>query len=313
MSRRPTTIPLPTRPDSSKDRRLRYECDVEAHVGTANGDLAHSAPLTRLRLDLGYDGTRFSGWAVQPGQRTVAGVLVEALAPLVGVDGTSGLTVAGRTDAGVHATGQVCHVDVLTARWIALGDSLVRRIAGLLPADIRVYRVSEAQPGFDARFSACFRRYGYRVADSPWGAPPLRHRDTCAWPRSVDLNLLNAASAPLVGEHDFAAYCRRKEHATTIRTVSELRWHRDADGIIVGTVAADAFCQAMVRSLVGALLPVGDGRRPATWPASLLVRRERANEVVVAPAHGLTLIEVGYPDDPAAYGQQAERTRRRRV
>jgi len=267
----------------------------------------------RVRLDLGYDGTDFSGWAAQPGRRTVAGVLSEGLAVLVRPDGATGLTVAGRTDAGVHATGQVCHVDVAARRWAPLRDTLVRRLAGLLPADLRVYAACEVPASFDARFSACFRRYEYRVADSPSGAPPLRHRDTLAVPRPLDLGALNDAAAGLTGEHNFAAFCRRREHASTIRAISDLRWRRDPDGILVLGVEADAFCQAMVRSLVGAMLLVGDGRRPASWPASLLARRERASEVVVAPAHGLTLVAVGYPDDPIEYGQRAAQTRQRRA
>lgn len=267
----------------------------------------------RVRLDVGYDGTDFAGWAVQPGQRTVAGVLTEVLTRLFTVDGVTGLTVAGRTDAGVHATGQVCHVDLDPARWSSLSDTLVHRLAGLLPADVRVARATAVTPSFDARFSALWRRYEYRVADAPEGAPPLRHRDTLAWPRRLDLAALNTAAQALTGEHDFAAYCRRKEHATTIRMITGLTWRREPDGIVIATVAADAFCQAMVRSLVGALLPVGDGRRALEWPASLLTRRERASEVVVAPPHGLTLVAVGYPDDPAAYAPRAAVTRNRRV
>jgi tRNA pseudouridine38-40 synthase len=268
--------------------------------------------FVRVRLDLAYDGTDFAGWAAQPGQRTVAGVLAERLTRLFGLDGVTGLTVAGRTDAGVHATGQVCHVDLDPSRWAALGDSLVHRLAGLLPPDVRVARAAAVPSTFDARFSAFWRRYEYRVADAPEGAPPLRHRDTLAWPRALDLAALNTAAHALTGEHDFAAYCRRKEHATTIRLITGLTWRRDRDGIVVATVAADAFCQAMVRSLVGALLPVGDGRRPVDWPASLLTRRERASDVVVAPPHGLTLVAVGYPDDPAAFADRAAVTRNRR-
>jgi tRNA pseudouridine38-40 synthase len=141
----------------------------------------------------------------------------------------------------------------------------------------------------------------------------LRHRDTLAWPHALDVDALNTASAPLLGEHDFAAYCRRREHATTIRAISQLHWHREPDGIVVAMVQADAFCQAMVRSLVGALLSVGTGRRDAEWPASLLARRDRASDVVVAPAHGLTLIAVGYPADPADFAHRAEQTRQLRV
>jgi tRNA pseudouridine38-40 synthase len=265
----------------------------------------------RLRLDLAYDGTDFSGWAVQPGRRTVAGVLSEALEKLFG--SPTGLTVAGRTDAGVHATGQVCHVDVPDPAWPPLADTIVRRLTGLLPDDARVFAVRPVPDIFDARFSALSRRYEYRVTDATYGADPLRRHDTLAWPRSLDLDALNAAAAGLRGEHDFAAYCRRKENATTVRAVTRLDWRREPDGVLVATVQADAFCQAMVRSLVGAMLRAGDGRRPVDWPASLLSRRERASEVSVAPAHGLTLVAVAYPDDPAEYAERAEATRRLRV
>jgi tRNA pseudouridine38-40 synthase len=263
----------------------------------------------RLRLDVAYDGTDFAGWAVQPTQRTVAGVLAAELVRLFGT--ADGLTVAGRTDAGVHATGQVCHVDVPSPAWERLGETVVRRLAGLLPDDVRVRAVSVAPEGFDARFSALWRRYEYRVTDDPWGAAPLRRRDTLAWPRPLDLDALNAAAQGLVGEHDFAAYCRRKEHATTVRMVQRLAWSRSADGVFVATVQADAFCQAMVRSLVGAMLTAGDGRRPVEWPGSLLARRERASEVPVVGPHGLTLVEVAYPD--TGFAARAEQTRRLRA
>jgi tRNA pseudouridine38-40 synthase len=264
----------------------------------------------RLRLDVAYDGTDFSGWAVQPGRRTVAGVLTQALDRLFG--GVTGLTVAWRTDAGVHATGQVCHVDVSHDHWANVSTTLLRRLAGLLPADVRVRAVQVVAQTFDARFSALSRRYAYRVTDAPYGADPLRRHDTLAWPRPLDVDALNDAAAGLCGKHDFAAYCRRKENATTVRAVTRLDWRREPDGVLVATVQADAFCQAMVRSLVGAMLAVGEGRRPASWPADLLSRRERANEVGVAPAHGLTLVAVAYPEDPAEYAERAQATRRRR-
>ncbi|MBM0229454.1 MULTISPECIES: tRNA pseudouridine(38-40) synthase TruA [Micromonospora] len=267
----------------------------------------------RLRLDVSYDGTDFSGWAAQPTRRTVAGVLVETLDLVLGAGTATGLTVAGRTDAGVHATGQVCHLDLPTAVWREHEDRLLRRLARLLPTDVRVRAMTEVPADFDARFSATFRRYEYRVTDAPWGAEPLRRRDTLAWPKPLDLTALNAAASGLVGEHDFAAYCRRKENATTLREVTRLDWRRDPDGILVATVQADAFCQAMVRSLVGAMLVAGDGRRPVEWPASLLTRRERSSEVTVAAAHGLTLVAVGYPEDPAEYARRADLTRRLRV
>ncbi|MGW4152302.1 tRNA pseudouridine(38-40) synthase TruA [Micromonospora chersina] len=268
---------------------------------------------TRLRLDVSYDGTDFSGWAAQPTRRTVAGVLMQTLDLFLGAGTATGLTVAGRTDASVHATGQVCHLDLPTEVWRQHDGKLLRRLARLLPPDVRVRAMTEVPADFDARFSATFRRYEYRVTDAPWGAEPLRRTDTLAWPKPLDLAALNAAAAGLVGEHDFAAYCRRKENATTLREVTRLDWRRDPDGILVATVQADAFCQNMVRSLVGAMLVAGDGRRPVEWPAGLLSRRERSSEVTVAPAHGLTLVEVGYPADPAEYARRADLTRRLRV
>jgi tRNA pseudouridine38-40 synthase len=266
----------------------------------------------RVRLDLSYDGTDFSGWAAQPGRRTVAGVLAQALGRLVGEDTPLGLTVAGRTDAGVHATGQVCHVELPRTGWTELEPSLLRRLAALMPPDARVRAVTPVPDTFDARFSATFRRYEYRVADVPWGPEPLRRHDTLGWLRPLDIDRLRVAAAGLVGEHDFAAYCKRKDRATTVRAVTRLDWRRDADGVIVATIQADAFCQAMVRSLVGAMLTVGDGRRDPSWPASLLTLRERSSEVTVAPPHGLTLVAVGYPGE-AAYADRAELTRRLRA
>lgn len=266
----------------------------------------------RLRLDVSYDGAEFSGWAVQPARRTVAGVLVSALERLVGTETPLGLTVAGRTDAGVHATGQVCHIDLPASSWLELEGTLLRRLAALLPADARVKAVRPVPETFDARFSATFRRYEYRVTDTVWGPEPLRRHDTLGWVRPLDLERLDAAAAGLVGEHDYAAYCKRKEHATTVRAITRLDWRRDPDGIVVATVQADAFCQSMVRSLVGAMLTVGDGRRDPSWPATLLTLRERSSEVTVAPAHGLTLVAVGYPDE-AEYAARADATRRLRA
>ncbi|MEO3771694.1 tRNA pseudouridine(38-40) synthase TruA [Micromonospora sp. B9E7] len=267
----------------------------------------------RLRLDVSYDGTDFSGWAAQPTRRTVAGVLVETLDLVLGAGTVTGLTVAGRTDAGVHATGQVCHLDLPAEVWREHEGRLLRRLARLLPTDVRVRAMTEVPADFDARFSATFRRYEYRVTDAPFGAEPLRRHEVLAWPKPLDLAALNAAAGGLVGEHDFAAYCRRKENATTLREVTRLDWRRDPDGILVATVQADAFCQAMVRSLVGAMLVAGDGRRPVEWPGSLLTRAARSSEVTVAPARGLTLVAVGYPADPADYARRADLTRRLRV
>ena len=210
------------------------------------------------------------------------------------------LTVAGRTDAGVHATGQVAHADFPPAP--DLGDfsdfsGLIRRLARLLPPDVRVLAIRCVPPEFDARFGALRRHYAYRVADQPWGVPPLRRFDTLAWPRPLDEDAMNDAARRLLGEHDFIAFCRRREGASTVRCLQALQWRREPDGVLSAHVSADAFCHNMVRSLVGALLAVGDGRRPTAWPATLLASDRRSSEVTVAPAHGLTLIGVDYPPD----------------
>ncbi|HEX5494583.1 MAG TPA: tRNA pseudouridine(38-40) synthase TruA [Mycobacteriales bacterium] len=263
-----------------------------------------------MRLGLAYDGTAFAGWARQPGQRTVQGAVEEALTRLL--PGADGLTVAGRTDSGVHATGQVAHLDVPVALWDAYAGTLARRLSAVLPADVRVRSAEVAPPQFDARFCALCRWYAYRVGDAPWELDPLRRRDTLAWPRRLDVDAMAAASAGLLGEHDFAAYCRRRPGATTVRALLGLDWERGPDGVITATVRADAFCHSMVRSLIGALLAVGEGRRPVDWPAGLLARRERAGQVAVAPPYGLTLIRVDYPPD-GQLAARAQATRRLRV
>jgi tRNA pseudouridine38-40 synthase len=277
----------------------------------------------RLRLDLGYDGTEFSGWARQPGRRTVQGEIEGALARVLRLDAAPPLTVAGRTDAGVHARGQVAHVDLpvdaLTAAAQGRGpvvpgvaeaaSALLRRLAGVLPADVRVHRVCVAPEGFDARFSALSRRYAYRVCDAPGGGDPLRRHEVLWHARPLDADRLNAAAAGLLGEHDFAAFCKRREGATTIRELQRLDWSRDDAGVLVATVVADAFCHSMVRALVGSLLFVGDGRRPVEWPGAVLALAVRDSGVNVAPAHGLCLEEVRYPED-AELSRRALMTRR---
>ena len=220
------------------------------------------------------------------------------------------LTVAGRTDAGVHATGQVAHCDVPRELWEAQGTRLVRRLRGVLPADIAVPAVVEAPPAFDARFGALARHYLYRLTDAEYGPPPLRRADTVGWPRSLDTDSMGAAAALLLGEHDFAAFCRRREGATTVRTLLALDVERTGDVVVIAA-SADAFCHSMVRSLVGALSAVGEGRRPPEWPAALLARTDRSSEVPVAPAGGLTLVRVDYPaDDDLAARALVTRARR---
>jgi tRNA pseudouridine38-40 synthase len=224
------------------------------------------------------------------------------------------VTCAGRTDAGVHARGQVTHVDVPQEAH-AVGPSsrpdLADRLAGVLPSDVRPRSVTPAPPGFDARFSALERRYAFRVSDERYGVDPLRRHDVLWHRRPLDLDAMNAAAEQLVGQRDFAAFCRRREGATTIRELRRLDWRRDAAGLAVATVVADAFCHSMVRSLVGTLLPVGDGRRPVGWPASLLAGLVRDPSLHVAPPHGLTLEAVTYPPDEEVAARAAA-TRRKR-
>jgi len=249
--------------------------------------------LVRLRLDLAYDGTGFSGWAAQPGRRTVQAVLTEALGVVLRLAAPR-LVVAGRTDAGVHASGQVAHLDVPVPAWQTQDGKLLRRLAGVLPTDVRVTGVRPVSPDFDARFGALWRRYTYRITDADCGPDPLRRLDTVGWRRRLDTDAMRQAADGLLGLHDFAAFCRRREGASTIRTLQQLDVLRAGD-LIVLTVQADAFCHSMVRSLVGGLAAVGEGLRPAGWPAALLSRDRRSDEVAVAPPHGLNLVAVGYP------------------
>jgi tRNA pseudouridine38-40 synthase len=272
----------------------------------------------RLRLDLAYDGTDFHGWAGQPGLRTVQGTLEAALAQVLRIPSVA-VTCAGRTDTGVHARGQVVHLDVEPEVLRASAgrstappvSALLRRLNGVLPEDVRARGCCVAPAGFDSRFSASWRRYAYRIADDPAFVDPLVRRSVLVWPRRLDLDAMNAAAADLLGEHDFAAFCKRREGATTVRALLELSWSRGPAGLAVATVLADAFCHNMVRALVGSLVVVGERRRPSQWPAEVLARGVRDPAVAVLPARGLTLEEVGYPadDDLAARAQESRRVR----
>ena len=267
----------------------------------------------RVRLDLSYDGSEFSGWAKQAGgRRTVQGEIEDALRTVTrSKDVTYELTVAGRTDAGVHARGQVAHVDLPEALWDEHREKLLKRLAGRLPKDVRVWALREAPAGFNARFSAIWRRYAYRVTDHPGGVDPLLRGHVLwhDWP--LDVDAMNEAARRLLGEHDFAAYCKRREGATTIRTLQELSLVRDEDGIITATVRADAFCHNMVRSLIGALLFVGDGHRGPDWPGKVLAAGVRDSAVHVVRPHGLTLEEVWYPADELLAARNKEARNRR--
>ncbi|YAL83945.1 tRNA pseudouridine(38-40) synthase TruA [Dermacoccaceae bacterium W4C1] len=258
----------------------------------------------RVRIDFGYDGTDFSGWAAQPGLRTVESELSAALTTVLRSREPVRLTVAGRTDAGVHAAGAVCHADLEPLAWQSLpgrserspAQAATTRLNGVLPADIVVRSVSQAPEGFDARFSALRRRYRYRLCDRVQVLDPVRRRDTVVHRRELDVAAMDEAARALIGLADFAAFCKKREGATTVRTLEDYRWQRDEDGVLEATVVADAFCHSMVRSLVGAVVPVGEGRREVTWPAQVLAGQRRISDVAVMPPHGLSLMEVVYPE-----------------
>nr|WP_201469057.1 tRNA pseudouridine(38-40) synthase TruA [Microbacterium hydrocarbonoxydans] len=276
----------------------------------------------RIRLDIAYDGTHFRGWAKQPTLRTVQGTLEAALARIVGSDVQ--FVVAGRTDAGVHAQGQVAHVDLDDEQWSRVESrngrapqdpaaSIARRMRGVLGAypDATVTRSSIAPEGFDARFSAVWRRYRYRLADEASGYDPVRRHDTTSHRGILDEQAMDAAARTLIGLHDFAAYCKPREEATTIRTLLDYRWTRDVEGVLVAEVKADAFCHSMVRALVGACVAVGERRLDVTDLVVLRDALTRTSEFKVLAARGLTLTEVGYPADDLL-STRAEQTRARR-
>lgn len=276
----------------------------------------------RIRLDIAYDGTHFRGWAKQPTLRTVQGTLEDALARIVGSEVQ--FVVAGRTDAGVHAAGQVAHVDLDDEQWARIESrngraqhdpaaSIARRMRGVLGAypDATVTRSSIAPDGFDARFSAVWRRYRYRLADESTGYDPVRRHDTTSHRGVLDEQAMDAAAQTLIGLHDFAAYCKPREEATTIRTLLDYRWTRDAEGVLVAEVKADAFCHSMVRALVGACTAVGEGRLGIDDLVVLRDALTRTSEFKVLAARGLTLTEVGYPADELL-STRAEQTRARR-
>jgi tRNA pseudouridine38-40 synthase len=285
-----------------------------ATTGAATAPAAAAAAeqdLVRWRLDVRYDGTDFSGWATQRERRTVQGDLELWLGRALSVSESPRLVCAGRTDAGVHARGQVVHVDLPPA---ALTDpaALLRRLRRALPADLAVTAIGRAPAGFDARFGAIWRRYCYRISDAKTVPDPLRRRDTTSMPHlRLDVGRLNDAARTLLGLRDFGAFCKRREGATTVRTLLELTGARVPEDRVEITVRADAFCHSMVRCLVGGLVEVGSGRRTLDWLGDLTTAAVRNSEVPLLPARGLTLEEVGYPpDDQLAQRSSASRARR---
>lgn len=266
--------------------------------------------LLRVRLDLAYDGSRFHGWAMQPGLPTVCGVLADALAEVLRVQRPT-IVVAGRTDTGVHALGQVCHVEIPEHRWPG-EQRLQRALNAVLPADVRVRKADIAAAGFDARFSALYRRYEYLISDSGRLDPRAR---SCVLDRRrrLDVDAMHSAAQVFLGEHDFAAFCKARPAASSVRTVLQADVGRAADPrdpeLITIVIAADAFCHSMVRSIVGALIAVGEGRLAADEVTGVLAAAQRVPLFATAPAHGLTLVHVGYPA-AHEFAEQAQRARR---
>jgi tRNA pseudouridine38-40 synthase len=254
----------------------------------------------RWRLDIAYDGTNFSGWAAQAGRRTVQGELESWITRILRLDEPAQLVCAGRTDAGVHARGQVAHLE-LGSMMIIDGAALTRRLNKVLGGDCVVRRIAAAPPGFDARFAAIWRRYVYRLSDGGVPPDPLYRYQVTQVRDQVDLARLNEEAATLIGLRDFGAFCRRRDGASTIRTLLELTARRAPSGPMAGviecTVRADAFCHTMVRSLVGVLVAVATGQRDHEWLAAITERGVRDSTITVMPATGLTLEEVGYPAD----------------
>ena len=260
----------------------------------------------RLKIKLAYDGTNFSGWAKQPERRTVQEEFEKAFATIVRHQCES--IVAGRTDAGVHATAQIIHVDVPENTDLA---DLAYRLNRLLDTDLRVLEIEVAPEGFHARFSALRRHYQYQIVDANKAINPLDRYDRASWYRPLDLARLNEASALLLGEHDFAAFCKYREGATTIRTLETFQWERKEDGLLVAQVVADAFCYSMVRNLVGSAVCVAEGRFEPSWIAEMLANRERISDSMVFPAEGLTLVQVDYPNDAQLLARAAQTIARR--
>jgi tRNA pseudouridine38-40 synthase len=260
----------------------------------------------RLRIDLSYDGTNFSGWGRQPDRRTVQQTVEEAISTVA--QHKAETIVAGRTDAGVHATGQVIHVDLPES--LELTD-LAYKLNRILDEDIRINNIEIAPAAFHARFSALRRYYEYRILDENKVIPPLARFNTESWYRPLDVDVMNNASALLLGTHNYAAFCKFREGATTIRTLETFQWRRDREGYLVGDVVADAFCYSMVRNLVGAIVCVADGRKDASWITTLLEDKERVSDSLVFPGRGLTLYKVDYPD-AAELLERAKKTVARR-
>ncbi|MDI6712686.1 MAG: tRNA pseudouridine(38-40) synthase TruA [Anaerosomatales bacterium] len=250
-----------------------------------------------VALRVSYDGAGFAGFARQPGLRTVQGELEQALATCLRCPVQT--VGAGRTDAGVHALGQV--VSFQETGGEPRLELLVRSLNALTGEDLVVQSAAYAEPGFDARRSALAREYRYHLVPGP--VPPLFNRKTAWWVRrALDLEAMRLAAEPLIGEHDFAAFCV-KESASKgptrrrVDLVEVLPSREMGEHVVVVRVVGNAFLHSMVRIIVGSLVEVGAGRRDPGWIEQALLSCDRAQAGPTAPPHGLTLWHVAYPDE----------------
>lgn len=267
-------------------------------AAAADADVPEPGPAMRVRMKLAYDGSGFRGFAPNPGVRTVSGDLAGALQRVLGHD--VALTCAGRTDAGVHAWGQVVHFDTGAKPDLV---SLQRSLNKMLGPAVVVRSVEVADPGFDARHSATGRRYRYTVLNRPLPDPFLA---STTWhvDDEVDLRSMILACDPLIGEHDWSSFCKRPPGPdpevgprSLVRVVREAGWTDLGHGVLRFEIEASAFCHQMVRSLVGTLVAVGRGRVRAGDIATLIRARDRSQANEPAPPHGLCLWEVTYAHD----------------
>jgi tRNA pseudouridine38-40 synthase len=246
--------------------------------------------FSRLRVDLTYEGTNFSGWAKQPNERTVQEEVEKALSMITQTKVAT--IVAGRTDAGVHAKHQVIHTDLPTQTDI---NNLAFRLNQILDADIRVLTAQWAPDNFHARFTAISRTYQYKIIDAGKVTAPLDRHDSTEWFRPLDIELMNSGSKLLLGVHDFFAFCKFREGGSTIKNLLKFNWYRDEKDVVICEISADSFRYNMVRNLVGAAVCVGEGRFKPEWMFDTLKNKERIPDSYVFPAKGLTLISVQYP------------------
>jgi tRNA pseudouridine38-40 synthase len=276
-----------------------------------NKPAGDSGGLVRFRVDLAYDGTDFAGWAKQPGLRTVEGDLVKMFEKVFGKSKTDfDMRVAGRTDSGVHAKHQVCHLDIPQKRLSRIGRDPLNafRLNTLIADDLIILDIHQITSDFDARFSALGRRYRYTIVDPEFKKDPMLVRYALTHKRVLDVALMNLAAKELIGLKDFAAFCKPRAGASTIRNLTTFKVSRDPGGLITIEIHADAFCHNMIRSLVGSIMAVADGRLSIQDLIQAQKSGKRANKFKTIDAKGLSLESIDYPD-PADYAKQANLNR----